>query len=100
MRYFKYEKNIVIIRLLWVPVSLSITNENTSGWPVDVDAAIIRDLLGRTALPCHQLVLNKPPVSSGYIQSTVTGYIQSSVHRAVDRDQLLSWFPATWSPVL
>ena len=97
-----------LFQSLWVPGSLSITNENASGWPVDVDAAIIRDLLGRTALPCNlrsaqlkykvsdlQLALNKPPVSL-----PVTGYIQSTVRCAIDRDQLLSWFPATWSPVL
>jgi hypothetical protein len=36
---------------LWVPGSLSITNENASGWCVDVDSAIIHDLLGRTARP-------------------------------------------------
>ncbi len=94
-----------LFQSLWVPGSLSFTNENASGWPVDVDAAIIRDLL---ALPCNlrsaqlkykvsdlQLALNKPPVSL-----PVTGYIQSIVHRTVDRDQLLSWFPSTWSPVL
>ena len=97
-----------LFQSLWVPGSLSITNENASGWPVNVDAAIIHDLLGHTALPCNlrsaqlkyklsdlQLALNKSPVSL-----PVAGYIQSIVHRAVDRDQLLSWFPATWSPVL
>jgi hypothetical protein len=69
-----------LFQSLWVPGSLSITNENASGRrierPVDLDSAIIRDLLGRTALPSHlrsaplkykvsnlQLALNKPPVS-------------------------------------
>jgi hypothetical protein len=97
-----------LFQSLWVPGSLSITNENASGWPVDEDSAIMHDLLGRTARPSHlrsvqlkynlsdlQFALNKAPVLF-----PVTGYIQSTVHRAVDRDQLLRWFPATWSPVL
>ncbi len=97
-----------LLQSLWVPGSLSITNKNASGWPVDVHSAIKHDLLGRTALHPQlrrvqfkyklsdlQLALNKPPVSL-----PITGYIQSTVHRAVGRDQLLRWFHATWSPVL
>ncbi len=65
-----------LLQSLWyVPGSLSITDENASVWPVDVDSAIQRDLLGRTARPSQlrsvqlkykisdlQLALNKPHV--------------------------------------
>ena len=75
---------------------------------VGVDDALKRDLLERTTLPPLlrnallkykisdlQLALRSSPITL-----PVTGYIQSLPHRAVDLDQLLCRFPATWSPVV
>ena len=94
---------------LWeFPGSLPITHANTSGWLVAVDSAIRRDIIERTTclsllrsaqlkykLSYLHLALTKSPMTL-----PVSGYIQSEAHRAVDRDQLLRWFPSNWSPVL
>ena len=94
---------------LWeFPGSLPITNANTIGWLVAEDSAILRDLLERTTCPT---LLRSPQLkyklSDLYLALTkspmtlpVSGYIQSEAHCSVDRDQLLWWFPANWSPVL
>ena len=79
----------------------------TSGLLVDVDSALRRDLLQRETLPPNlrsaqlkyklsdlEVTLNKKPITLH-----VTGYIQSTAHRAVELDNLLRWFEADWSPV-
>jgi hypothetical protein len=73
----------------------------------DVDSELQRDLLERDTRPPYirsaelkyklsalEEALNKAPITI-----RVSGYIQMDVSRAVDRDALLRWFQATWSPV-
>jgi len=73
----------------------------------DVDSELQRDLLERETRPPYirsaelkyklsdlETALNKTPITI-----RVNGYIQLDANRAVDRDKLLRWFQATWSPV-
>jgi hypothetical protein len=73
----------------------------------DVDSELHRDLLERDIrlpyirsaelkykLSDLEAALNKSPITI-----RVSGYIQMDVNRAVERDGLLRWFQATWSPV-
>ena len=79
----------------------------TSNLLHDVDSEIQRDFLERNTRPPYirsaelkcklsdlEAALNKKPITI-----RVSGYIQMDVSRAVDRDALLRWFQATWSPV-
>ena len=90
-----------------IPASSHITNADTSGCLVVVDAVLTRDLLERAARPPYlgsvqlkykysdlRQALSTPPRSL-----PLTGYIQSETARAVDIDMLLRWLPATWRPV-
>ncbi len=73
----------------------------------DVDSQLQRDLLERdTRLPYirsaelkYKLSDLEAALKKNPITIRVSGYIQMDVHRAVDRDALLRWFQATWSPV-
>jgi hypothetical protein len=73
----------------------------------NVDSEIQRDLLELDTRPPYirsaelkyklsdlEAALNKKPITI-----RVSGYIQMDVNRAVERDALLRWFQATWSPV-
>ncbi len=79
----------------------------TSVFIHEVDSALKRDFLERGTRPLYlksvelkyklsdlEAALNKTPRSL-----RVTGYIQSGEGRAIDRDNLLRWFQATWSPL-
>ena len=78
-----------------------------SDFLVHIDSALRRDLMERETRPPNlrsvqlkykpsdlEVVLNKTPMTLH-----VTGYIQSTEHRAVELDSLLRWFAAKWSPV-
>ena len=73
----------------------------------DVDSQLRRDLLERDTRPHnirsaelkYQLSDLEAALKKNPITIRVSGYIQMDVNRAVDRDALLRWFQATWSPV-
>ena len=93
---------------LWTfPVHIPISPIVTSVLLHEVDSALKRDFLERDTRPPYlksaelkyklsdlEAALKKTPRSLH-----VTGYIQSDTHRAMDRDNLLRWFQATWSPL-
>ena len=79
----------------------------TSNLLHDVDSELQRDLLERdTRPPCirsaelkYKLSDLEAALDQNPITIRVSGYIQMDVSRAVERDALLRWFQATWSPV-
>jgi hypothetical protein len=93
---------------LWTfPELLPISPIITSVFLHEVDSALNRDFLERDTRPIYlksvelkyklsdlEAALNKTPRTL-----RVTGYLQSGEGRAVDIDNLLRWFEATWSPV-
>ncbi len=73
----------------------------------DVESELQRDLLARgTRTPDlrsaelkYKLSDLEAALKTQQIIFRVNGYIQLDVYRAIDRDNLLRWFQATWSPV-
>ena len=96
---------------LWTfPFSRPISPIITSDLLLDVDSELQRDLLERDTRPPYirsvelkyklsDLEAALIPLNKAPITFRVNGYIQLDVNRAVERDNLLRWFQATWSPV-
>jgi hypothetical protein len=76
----------------------------TSVFIHEVDSALKRDFLERDTRPPYlksvELKYKLSDLEAVLNRSLrVTGYIQSGEGRAIDRDNLLRWFQATWCPL-